>query len=141
MRTTLIICLAAMSANSVFEALRPSSLPGWVSWVDWAFAALFAFCALSYFLRWDGAALTAALSQDEWQDVASAPINRAVLIYLPRLDYYGNGGVYAGMLVDMGTGRRWLTFGWAIGRDCEPDNQPTKWKPLPSPPLPTQEEG
>jgi threonine/homoserine/homoserine lactone efflux protein len=53
MRTTLIICLAAMSANSVFEALRPSSLPGWVSWVDWAFAALFAFCALSYFLRWD----------------------------------------------------------------------------------------
>jgi hypothetical protein len=49
MRTNLVFCLAALSIDSVLHALRPSSLP----WVDWAFAALFAFCALSYFLRWD----------------------------------------------------------------------------------------
>lgn len=66
-----------------------------------------------------------------WQPIETAPTNRAILIHLPGLDYYGNDGVYAGMLVDMGTGRRWMTFGWAIGRDVAPENQPDAWMPMP----------
>ena len=68
-----------------------------------------------------------------WQPIETAPTNRAVLIRLPGLDYYGNDGVYAGMLVDMGTGKRWITFGWAIGRDVGSD-WPDVWQPLPAPP-------
>jgi hypothetical protein len=75
----------------------------------------------------------------EWKPISSAPTNRAVLIHVPHLDYYGNNGVYAGMLVDMGTGRRWMTFAWAMGRDLGPDEQPEAWRELPSPPLTSAE--
>ena len=67
-----------------------------------------------------------------WQSIDSAPENVAILIHVPRLDYYGNNGVYAGMLVNMGTGRRWMTFGHAIGRDLGPDCMPDAWMPMPS---------
>ena len=70
---------------------------------------------------------------DEWQPIETAPTNRAILIHLPDLDYYGNEGVYAGMLVDMGTGRRWMTFGWAVGRDVG-NEYPSAWRPIPAPP-------
>jgi hypothetical protein len=66
-----------------------------------------------------------------WQSIDSAPENVAILIHVPRLDYYGNNGVYAGMLVNMGTGRRWMTFGHAIGRDLGPDCMPDAWMPMP----------
>lgn len=74
----------------------------------------------------------------EWQDISTCPVNRAVLIHVPGLDYYGNDGVYAGMLVSMGTGERWMTFGWAIGRDIGPENEPDGWMPFPPAP---QEKG
>jgi hypothetical protein len=67
-----------------------------------------------------------------WQPIDSAPENVAILIHVPRLDYYGNNCVYAGMLVNMGTGRRWMTFGHAIGRDLGPDCMPDGWMPMPS---------
>jgi hypothetical protein len=70
-----------------------------------------------------------------WYDISSAPTNCAVLIHIPHLDYYWNGGVYAGMLVDMGTGPHWMTFGWAIGRDVGPENIPSHWKPIPEGPV------
>lgn len=71
----------------------------------------------------------------EWRPIDEAtPTNRAVLVHVPHLDYYGNNGVYAAMLVDMGTGRRWMTFGWAIGRNLGTENTPVAWQPLPEPP-------
>ena len=66
-----------------------------------------------------------------WQPIETAPTNRAILIHVPNLDYYGNDGVYAGMLVDMGTGKRWMTFGWAIGRDLGSENMPVAWRSIP----------
>jgi hypothetical protein len=86
------------------------------------------------------AALTAALAA-MWRPIDTAPMNAAVLIKLPNLDYYGNNSVYAGMLVDMGTGKRWMTFGYAIGRDIGPDDWPLAWMPLPSPPSTNKEDG
>lgn len=79
------------------------------------------------------AALEVALAA-MWRPIEEAPKNTAILIKLPNLDYYGNKSVYAGMLVDMGTGKRWMTFGYAIGRDIRPDDWPTAWMPLPAPP-------
>lgn len=81
-----------------------------------------------------------ASSNEGWRDIASAPTNKAILILVPNLDYYGNQGVYAGMLVDMGTGPRWMTSGWAIGRDLGSENKPTRWRPLPPPPSPGEEQ-
>lgn len=75
-------------------------------------------------------------SGDGWRPIETAPVNKAILIHLPNTDYYGNDGVYAGMLVDMGTGKRWMTFGWAAGRDVGPDNEPDGWQPLPAAPNP-----
>ena len=68
----------------------------------------------------------------EWQPIETAPTNKAILIHLPGLDYYGNDGVYAGMLVDMGTGRRWMTFGWGIGRNIGDENAPVAWREIPA---------
>lgn len=78
------------------------------------------------------------IADSGWQPIETAPTNRAVLIHLPGLDYYGNDGVYAGMLVDMGTGKRWMTFGWAIGRDVGPENEPDAWMPMPLPAPPSR---
>lgn len=66
--------------------------------------------------------------------IETAPTNKAILVRVPGRDYYGNKGVFAAMLVDMGTGRRWMTFGWAIGRDLGAEDAPDVWMPLPSPP-------
>ena len=66
----------------------------------------------------------------EWQPIESAPINESVLVYLPNWDHYGPG-IYRAMLVDMGTGRRWMTTAWASGRDLNADVQPTHWMSLP----------
>lgn len=85
------------------------------------------------------AALTAFLSargeqEPTWQPIETAPTNRAILIHVPNTDYYGNDGVWEGMLVDMGTGRRWMTCGWAMGRNLGPENAPDMWMPLPPAP-------
>jgi hypothetical protein len=66
--------------------------------------------------------------------IETAPTNTAILIHVPGFDYYENNGWCAGMLVDMGTGNRWHTFGWAVGRDLGPEDKPTHWMPLPAPP-------
>ena len=86
------------------------------------------------FLRPVGATPKELKMNANWQPIETAPKNRAVLVHMPGCDYYGNNGVYAGMLVDMGSGPRWMTFGWAIGRDVGADNAPTEWAPLPEPP-------
>jgi len=71
-----------------------------------------------------------------WRDISTdpPPTNRALQIYVPGDDYYRNNGTYHAMLVDMGTGRRWMTFGFAIGRDLPADHQPTHWQYVPEPP-------
>ncbi len=68
-----------------------------------------------------------------WQPIESAPTNASVLVFIPNADHYGHG-VYRAMQVDMGTGRRWMTSGLHIGRDCGAENQPTHWMPLPPEP-------
>ncbi|KQP53075.1 hypothetical protein [Methylobacterium sp. Leaf106] len=85
-------------------------------------------------------AIRSALAEDTaraaegWEPIETAPRNKAIQVYVPHLDYYGNEGVYAGMLVDMGTGLRWMTFAWAMGRDMNEEVLPTHWRPLPAPP-------
>lgn len=74
----------------------------------------------------------------EWQPIETAPINKAILINVRNAEYYQNGGTYAGMLVDMGTGKRWYTFGWAIGRDLGPENKVVGWQEMPAPPTESQ---
>jgi hypothetical protein len=71
-----------------------------------------------------------------WRDIATdpPPTNQAVQVYVPGDSYYGNNGTYHAMLVDMGTGKRWMTFGWAIGRDLADYVQPTHWQHVPEPP-------
>lgn len=71
----------------------------------------------------------------EWQPIDTAPTNTAIQVFIPNCEYYGSA-VYSGMLVDMGTGKRWMTYGWAIGRDCGVGAQPSHWKPLPEAPPP-----
>ncbi|WP_247997029.1 hypothetical protein [Brucella tritici] len=71
---------------------------------------------------------------DGWMPIESAPKNRAIQIFIPNADYYGNDGVYAGILVDLGTGQRWATFGWAVARDLPQHMHPTHWRHLPTPP-------
>jgi|GEM_PF-2348987 len=71
---------------------------------------------------------------DPWQPIETAPTNASVLVFIPNAEHYGHG-VYRAMLVDMGTGRRWMTTGYAIGRDCPVDGKPTHWQPLPAAPL------
>lgn len=76
----------------------------------------------------------AYVPEDRWQPIEAAPTNRAILVHVPNTDYYGNDGVYAAMQVDMGTGKRWMTFGWAIGRDLGEENTPDGWMPIPAAP-------
>lgn len=68
-----------------------------------------------------------------WQPIETAPRNVSVLAFIPRAEHYGPG-IYRAMLVDMGTGPRWTVNGLHMGRDCDPEHQPTHWQPLPSPP-------
>lgn len=75
----------------------------------------------------------ATVEQLQWRPIETAPVNKSVLIWIPRAEHYGPP-IYRGMLVDMGTGRRWTVNGLSIGRDCG-DRQPTHWMPLPEPPL------
>lgn len=68
-----------------------------------------------------------------WMDIESAPVNQSVLIYIPNAEHYGPG-IYRGMLVDMGTGKRWMTTALSMGRDCGETWSPTHWMPLPAAP-------
>ena len=68
-----------------------------------------------------------------WRPIETAPTNTSVLVFIPNAEHYGPG-IYRAILVDMGTGRRWGTFGLHIGRDPGPECQPTHWLPLPPPP-------
>lgn len=78
---------------------------------------------------------TPIFDENGWcHDMSAAPLNRALHIFVPGDDYYRNRGVYSGIHVNMGTGPRWMTFGWAIGRDLGPENQPTAWRYPPAPP-------
>jgi len=105
------------------EARKLSEIKAVLSNLDERVAALAA----------ENAALQARV-EGEWRDIATAPVNQAVQVLVPGAYYYGNQGVYAAMLVSMGTGPRWMTFAWACGRDLPADGQPTKWRPLPAPP-------
>ncbi|MGB3485335.1 MAG: hypothetical protein WBB07_24360 [Mycobacterium sp.] len=82
---------------------------------------------------WMRAALTAAMAE-LWRPIEEAPINQAVLVKTNVPDHYGNAGVYEAMLVDMGSGKRWHTFGYAVLRDIGGDFKPTHFMPLPTPP-------
>ena len=73
------------------------------------------------------------VGRSSWQPIDSAPTNQAVLIYIPNAEHYGEG-IYRGMLVDMGTGKRWTTTALSMGRDCGTTWQPTHWMPLPPSP-------
>jgi hypothetical protein len=77
----------------------------------------------------------AVCANNGWFPTDTAPTNKAILVHVPNADYYGNEGVYAAMLVDMGTGKHWMTFGWAIGRDLGPENTPDGWSAIPKPPV------
>ena len=79
-------------------------------------------------------AVMAERAKHAWQPIETAPENRAILIHIPHLDYYGSNGVYAGILVNMGTGIRWMTFGHAIGRDLGRDDLPDAWCEFPAAP-------
>lgn len=74
------------------------------------------------------------MKEEEWQPIETAPVNESVLVYLPNWEYYGHA-VYKAMLVDMGTGRRWMTTAWGCGRDLSADVIPTHWTRLPEPPV------
>jgi hypothetical protein len=73
----------------------------------------------------------------QWRPIdENTPKNESVLVWWPRREYYGSCA-YCAMLIDMGSGVRWMSYGVSIGRDVHED--PTHWQPLPSPP--TQEGG
>ncbi|HEV2097873.1 MAG TPA: hypothetical protein VGR45_02985 [Stellaceae bacterium] len=67
-----------------------------------------------------------------WRSVKDdpPPVNTSVLIWLPNWEHYGPG-IYRAILVDMGTGKRWHTTAWAVGRDLGGDDWPELWRPLP----------
>ena len=69
----------------------------------------------------------------EWQPIETAPTNESVLIFIPNTEHYGEG-IYRGLQVDFGTGKRWSVSGLHMGRDCGPDYLPTHWQPLPAAP-------
>ena len=77
--------------------------------------------------------LKTATREEVWRPISEAPVNQSILIHVANEEYYGNGGIYLAILVDMGAGRRWMTFGCHIGRDlC--GISPAAWRPLPPPP-------
>jgi hypothetical protein len=81
-----------------------------------------------------------AMAERGWQPINDqTPTNRSVLIYIPNAEHYGPG-IYRAILVDMGTGRRWHTTGFAVGRDLTGDVTPTHWMHTPAPPTPTTKE-
>lgn len=72
----------------------------------------------------------------EWQTIETAPINTAVLVFVPNWDHYGPG-IYRAIRVNFGPDRaaeHWHSSAWAMGRDFATDCQPTHWMPLPDPP-------
>lgn len=83
--------------------------------------------------RYLGVQLRRFAPTQDWQPIETAPTNTSVLVFVPRAEHYGPG-IYRAILVDMGTGRRWMTTGCHVGRDLGPDSQPTHWMPLPAPP-------
>ena len=68
-----------------------------------------------------------------WRPISEAPENVSVLIYIPRCEHYGDG-IYRGLLVNMGTGRRWTCNALHMGTDIQSDYLPTHFMPLPKPP-------
>ena len=77
--------------------------------------------------------------ENQWRPISEAPINESVLINVPHWDHYGPG-IFRAILVDMGNGQSWKTFGWAIGRELPSEMTPTHWRPLPTPPQDGSEE-
>ena len=69
----------------------------------------------------------------DWQPIETAPENQSVLVWVPQFEHYGKG-VLRAILVNMGTGRRWTSTAWHVGRDIPHDDYPTHWMPIPSPP-------
>lgn len=68
-----------------------------------------------------------------WRPIETAPVNVSVLAFIPSAKHYGPG-IYRALLVDMGTGKRWMVSELHMGRDCGPHQQPTHWMPLPPAP-------
>lgn len=68
----------------------------------------------------------------QWQPEHTAPLNKAVLIYIENWEHYGYG-VCRAIKVDMGSGIRWHTCAWGVGRDVTADRVKC-WMPLPEPP-------
>lgn len=63
-----------------------------------------------------------------WQDIASAPLDTWVLVYMPT-EHEGSGRVHAARNRKIGNGYSWV-IGHQFSYDCEP---PTLWKPLDPP--------
>lgn len=114
---------------------RVAELPDRTSPDDWPEAMLVTADELSTIVTEElDAALARLTSERGWQPIDTAPENQSILIFIPNWDHYGPG-IYRAILVNMGTGRRWHTTGWAVGRDLEAGYpQPTHWAPLPAPP-------
>jgi hypothetical protein len=69
----------------------------------------------------------------EWKPIETCPENVSVLFFIPGAEHYGEP-IYRGIRVNMGTGERWHTSAFAMGRDVPHDYKPTHWIPLPAPP-------
>jgi hypothetical protein len=83
------------------------------------------------------AALTAALSQDGWQPIETAPRDGTpILGYRAGIPVKTRIAVIAWLPEEWRLGDSWS--GSALGLTMQ---FPTHWRPLPAPPLPTQEEG
>lgn len=73
--------------------------------------------------------------QPAWQDIATAPDNVAILVFIPHREHYGPG-IYRAMHANF-PGRsepHWHSSGVAVGRDIDVSSLPTHWMPLPAPP-------